>query len=77
VKLWIWLYTHRHGVDVLKILAPDNVTEMTEDQVIRSTGINWEGDDESMEEWLESDGALPVGDDVSALQPFCSEFKAR
>lgn len=42
MKLCLWLYSHRHGVDVLKILTEDDVELSTAD-VVDATGIDWEG----------------------------------
>jgi len=40
--LSIWLYGHRHGYDVLKVLV-DGETTPTPEQVIAATQIAWEG----------------------------------
>lgn len=41
--LSLWVYQHRHGVDVLKVLCEGTKTPSKE-QVIKATDIEWEGE---------------------------------
>lgn len=51
--LSIWLYGHRHGQDVLKVLVDGEATP-TPEQVIAATQIEWEGqEDETLEHDLD------------------------
>lgn len=88
MKLSLWLYTHRYGTDVLKILVPDEI-ELSGKDVVRLTDIDWEGDSELLsnqeegegylsreDEFLEHDIDIPLGDNPSEeLKPFVVEWE--
>lgn len=83
MKLSLWLYEHRHGTDLLRVLAPDDVI-VTPADVVRICGIDWEGakllrsderDDDEIrdDEFLSNECDIPVGENPpDAMLPHVS-----
>lgn len=55
--LSLWLYSHRYGSDILKVLVKNNKTP-SKQQVIKACELDWEGEGSISpreDEWLEHD----------------------
>lgn len=93
MKVSLWVYSHRYGTDVLKILVP-NAVELSVSDVVHITGIDWEGEllehevageaeferDVREDEFLDHDVDIPVGNDqavLDELQKLCSVYSPR
>jgi hypothetical protein len=51
MKLSIWLYHHRHGVDLLTVRHDRNtgrIPEVDEEEIVNATGIQWEPERDEM-----------------------------
>lgn len=59
MKLSLWLYTHRHGTDILKLLLPDDVT-LSMDEAIQLIGEHVDLELHREDEYLEFDQEIPI-----------------